>query len=130
MFAAFVVSFWSIWSIYVGILLVLPPSLSPTDSSFGVGWSHLLDLHPYLPTTKPADNLTVDTVPGGSGRRNDTQLALLALSSLYPPEEWEYPPLDVVYTWVNGSDPEWIKLRNKNGMVLLAHNTNLINVGC
>ena len=28
-----------------------------------------------------------------------------------PIEEWQYPEIDVVYTWVNGSDPIWLETK-------------------
>lgn len=33
--------------------------------------------------------------------------------SLAKDEEWKFGPIDVVYTWVDGSDPLWANLRNE-----------------
>lgn len=31
------------------------------------------------------------------------------LQALQSESKWEYPPIDAVYTWVNGSDPKWLE---------------------
>lgn len=36
----------------------------------------------------------------------------------------EFPPIDVVYTWVNGSDPYWSKQRNFYREVVTGSNKN------
>ena len=42
------------------------------------------------------------------------------LSALEDERQWDYPEIDVVYTWVNGSDPIWLAQKDQHRMAFLA----------
>lgn len=46
------------------------------------------------------------------------------LRTLDPNNAWEYPEIDVVYTWVNGSIPEWQKLKEEYRIRFIAELEN------
>ena len=46
------------------------------------------------------------------------------LHTLDPKEGWDYPEIDAVYTWVDGSKPEWQKLKEKYRLRFVAELEN------
>lgn len=56
-----------------------------------------------------ASGVVTDTVTTSTSNSNVASI----LEALDPKEKWDWPDIDVIYTWVDGSKPEWLKQKEK-----------------
>lgn len=92
-------------------------------------WAYFIivsvDYNPELSASLAANAPVVSCrQEGPSSQTNASSTVSSILQALDPKEKWEYPEIDVVYTWVDGSKAEWLKLKNEYRVKFIAELEN------